>query len=242
MTSPRSGRIKDPEGLVREIEGLRWPRDRERIDGIQSLLNAKKKIEPLTRTPRLVAGVDSAFFGDKIISVACLYEYPGLACVEEIHVIREAGFPYIPGLLSFREGPAVFAAIAALSKRPDAVLFDGQGIAHPKGLGIASFVGVLAGIPSVGCAKSRLVGEYEEPGPKKGSRSVLTCMGRAVGAVLRTRNNTRPLFVSPGHLIDIEGSVELVLGCVGKYRLAEPVRRADMLTKSLKKDLSITPP
>lgn len=240
MALPRNKDTKNPDGIIGGMEGLVWPRDRDRIEQLQALLNARKRIVPLAETPRLVAGVDSAFLNDRIISVACLYEYPALVAVEEAHVIRKAGFPYIPGLLSFREGPAVFAAISALSKRPDAVLFDGQGIAHPKGLGIASFVGVLTGIPSVGCAKSRLVGEYDEPGPLKGSRSVLTYRGRVVGAVLRTRDNTRPLFVSPGHLVDIEGSVRLVLGCVGKCRLAEPVRRADMLTKSLKKEVLIS--
>ncbi len=220
---------------IDEIKALAWPRDREKALRLQELLSKEKKIIPLARPPRLVAGVDAAFFSDKIISVACLYTYPGIKPVEQSHAIRKVTFPYIPGLLSFREGPAVIDAVEALSKRPDVVLYDGQGIAHPRGLGIASFAGVLLGLPSIGCAKSRLVGEYEEPGARKWSRASLTFKGEAVGVVLRTRENVKPLFVSPGHLIDIEGSIEVVKGCVGRYRLPEPLRMADILTRTLKK-------
>ncbi|MFQ5737078.1 MAG: endonuclease V [Thermodesulfobacteriota bacterium] len=219
-----------------DVMGLVWPRDRLRARRVQELLREETRIVPLPGTPRLVAGVDAAFFDDRIVGVACLYTYPGLVLVERAHAVRKVTFPYIPGLLSFREGPALIEALGSLSSRPDVVLFDGQGIAHPRGLGIASFVGVLTGMPSIGCAKSRLVGEYDEPGPSRGSRSSLRYEGRIVGAVLRTRENVRPLFVSPGHLADIDGSVEVVMGCVRSFRLAEPVRCADIMTKELKKD------
>lgn len=222
---------------IDSIKRLRWPDDRETAKRLEGILRKGIRIEPLKLPPAFVAGVDAAFFDDKIVAVACLYEYPGLTPVEEAHVVREAGFPYIPGLLSFREGPAVMDAIKKLGVKPGAVIFDGQGIAHPRGLGIASFAGVLLNIPSVGCAKSRLVGSYIEPGRKKGCWSPLEYEGRVVGAVLRSKNSTRPVFVSPGHRIDLDGSIEIVLKCTGRYRITEPVRRADRLTKSLKREL-----
>ncbi|MFQ5328677.1 MAG: endonuclease V [Thermodesulfobacteriota bacterium] len=111
------------------------------------------------------------------------------------------------------------------------LLCDGQGIAHPRGIGIASHIGVLLAIPSIGCAKSRLVGGYSEPGIKKGSNSPLIYKGEVIGAVVRSRDNVRPLFVSPGHLVDIDGAVEYVLACTGRYRLPEPIRRTDRLSK-----------
>jgi deoxyribonuclease V len=147
-------------------------------------------------------------------------------------------FPYIPGLLSFREGPALVKALAKLTVQPDMVLFDGQGIAHPRRLGIASHIGVLLGIPTIGCAKSRLVGEYSEPHVQKGSCSPLRHKGVTVGTALRTRSHIQPVFVSPGHLVDIDTSVQVVLECTGKYRIPEPLRRADMFSKKLKESIA----
>jgi len=129
-------------------------------------------------------------------------------------------------------------ALEGLKTRPDVVIFDGQGIAHPRGLGVASCVGVLLDIPAIGCAKSRLVGSHGEPGRKKGSRRALFYRGGVVGTVLRTRDSKRPVFVSPGHRTDIDGSVEIVLGCATSYRVPEPVRCADMLSKRIKKSLA----
>lgn len=220
------------------IKQLRWPEDKEKAKALEELIRKRIRIEPLKTPPATVAGVDAAFFDDKIICAACLYEYPRLIPVKEVHVVRVARFPYIPGLLSFREGPAVIEAVEKLGVRPGVIIFDGQGIAHPRGVGLASFVGVLLDIPSVGSAKSRLVGSYAEPGRKKGSWTPLEYDGRVVGGVLRTRDSTKPVFVSPGHKIDLEGSIEIVLNCTGRYRLTEPVRRADALTKLIKKKVS----
>lgn len=214
---------------------LSWPLDKDRTKLVQESLRKEVRITPLKSMPRNVAGVDAAFFDDKVIGAACLFSYPALEPLEETYCIKEAGFPYIPGLLSFREGPALIAAVERLKTRPDTLIFDGQGIAHPEGLGIASYAGVLLDVPSIGCAKSRLVGTFREPGQKKGSRTVLKYNGETVGAVLRTRDNTKPLFVSPGHRIDIEDSISIVLGCTSGYRLVEPVRCADQLTKKIKK-------
>ncbi len=216
-------------------DGLSWPEDRDLAREVQRALSDKVRLTPLAKPPAFVAGVDSAFFDDRIISTACLFTFPSLELVEETFAIREVSFPYIPGLLSFREGGSTIEAVEKLKKRPDTIIFDGQGIAHPRGLGIASYAGVLLDIPSVGCAKSRLVGEYNEPGMRKASRSPLLILGKTVGAVLRTRANVKPVFVSPGHRIDIEGSVRLVLECATSFRLPEPTRRADALSKVLKK-------
>lgn len=221
----------------RTPEELKWPEDREKAFELQRTLQKEIRLIPLRKAPRLVAGVDSAFFGDRIVCVACLYTLPGLELLEENACSGETLFPYIPGLLSFREGPAAIEAVRGLKRRPDVIIFDGQGVAHPRGLGIASYAGFFLNIPSIGCAKTRLVGAHDEPDPVKGSRTPLVHKGKVIGAVLRTQNRVKPLFISPGHLIDIEGSIEVVLAATGKYRLPEPVRCADMLSKLKKKGL-----
>lgn len=218
---------------------MKWPTDIAEAKKIQESLRKNVKIIPLMKTPEYIAGVDAAFWGDKIISVACLYSYPDITPIEERYVAAKVSFPYIPGYLSFREGPSIIQVISSFNIRPDLILFDGQGIAHPRGLGIAAHVGALLDLPSIGCAKSRLVGEYKEPGNKKGSWSPLDYKGKIVGAVLRTRDNVRPLFISPGHRIDLKGSLDIVLRCISKYRIPEPLRRADSMAKMLKKEMSL---
>ena len=146
--------------------------------------------------------------------------------IERVGLEAPAKFPYVSGLLSFREAPALLEAFDRLRTRPDVVLCDGQGIAHPRGLGIASHLGLRLDLPTVGCAKSRLCGLFDEPGPTRGDRSPLIEKGRTVGAVLRTRDRVAPLFVSPGHRCDIESAVGLVLATTRKYRLPIPARLA----------------
>lgn len=215
------------------------PRDIKEAKRIQLELRRKVKIAPLKKDPRLIAGVDAAFIHDKIIAAACLYEYPELMPVEDAFAVGNITFPYIPGYLSFREGPAVIEVVNKLSRKPDLILFDGQGIAHPSGMGIAAHVGVLLGMPSIGCAKSRLVGDYVEPGHAKGKFTKLVYKRETVGAVLRTRDNVKPLFISPGHLTDLKDAIRFVLACTDRYRLPEPLRKADALSKALKNDLRI---
>ncbi len=202
----------------------------------QAEIAGKVVIKKLGKEPGIVAGVDAAFKGGCIIAAAVSFEYPSLTLVEEVYAVREVKIPYIPGLLAFREGPAVIEAIKKLKISPDFVLFDGQGIAHPGGVGIASHVGVKMDIPAIGVAKSRLIGDYEEPGPYKGDSSPLIYKGNEVGVVLRSRDNVRPLFVSPGHLVDMEGTVRLVLGCLKGFRLPEPTRAADRYAGRIKKE------
>jgi len=216
---------------------MKWPRDINGAKKLQEVLKKKVSIIPLRKSPEYVAGVDAAFFEDKIIGVACLYRYPEIILIEEAYSITEVSFPYIPGFLSFREGPAIIKAMSNLKIKPHVILFDGQGIAHPKGLGIASHIGVLIDIPTIGCAKSRLVGNYREPGLKKGSRSSLRYNGKIIGVVLRTKDNVRPVFVSPGHRIDLKNSIKIVCGCTSTYRIPEPLRRADFISKKIKREL-----
>jgi deoxyribonuclease V len=148
--------------------------------------------------------------------------------------VRKLSFPYVPGFLAFREGPAIIAAIKKLFHIPDLILVDGQGIAHPRQFGLASYIGVRLDIPTIGCAKSRLIGDYKEPGNKKGSWSPLGLGDDIVGAVLRTKDNVRPLFISPGHRTDVKSAILLTLSCLGNYRIPEPIRCADIHSKIIK--------
>jgi deoxyribonuclease V len=217
---------------------MEWPKDIKGARRIQEILRWKAEIIPLKKAPKKIAGVDAAFFQDKVIGVACLYTYPDITFIEEADSFTKVLFPYIPGFLSFREGQAVIRAIHGLKNKPDVIIFDGQGIAHPRGLGIATHIGGLLGIPTIGCAKSRLVGEYEEPGYKKGKWSFLRYNGEIVGAVLRTKDYVKPLFISPGHRTDLRNSIDITLTCAQKYRIPEPLRMADFISKKIKRDLS----
>lgn len=214
---------------------MRWPKNITEAKKIQGVIRKRVKIIPLKKSPIHIAGVDAAFSRSKVIGVVSLYKYPEMIPVKDVYAVTEIPFPYIPGFLSFREGPVIIEAIKRLKIKPDIIIFDGQGIAHPRGVGIATHIGVLLGIPAIGCAKSKLVGEYKEPGIKKGEWSYLRYKDRTIGAVLRTRDNVRPLFVSPGHRIDIKGSIEIILNCTSRYRIPEPLRRADIISKRTKK-------
>ena len=177
---------------------------------------------------RTLAAADVSFDrkGADLYAAVVVVEAGTLAVVERVGVITPARFPYVPGLLSFREAPALLDAFAKLRARPDVVLIDGQGLAHPRRFGIACHLGLWLDLPTVGCAKSRLCGEFEEPGPDRGDRSPLTDKGQVVGAVVRTRPRVKPLFLSQGHRSDLDGSIAVVLATLGKYRLPLPTRIA----------------
>jgi len=200
-------------------------------DGIalQRKLAGSVRETVLTGRVTTVAGVDVGLKGDMAVAAVLMLTYPGLEAISSAVACRRITFPYIPGLLSFREGPVVMDAIGKLSRKPDLFIFDGQGHAHPRRLGIACHIGVLTGIPAIGCAKSRLCGTYQMPGTDKGCRSPLMDDGNVIGTVLRTRSGVKPVFVSVGHLIDLNGCIEFVLACCTKYRLPEPTRLAHHL-------------
>ena len=197
----------------------------------------QKRLRPLVRREnalaldqiRTIAGVDAAY-KDGARAAVVLLSFPALEVLERVTAHRDDVFPYVPGLLSFREAPATLDALAKLNTPPDLLLCDAQGIAHPRRLGLASHLGVYLDRPSIGCAKSRLVGTYDEPGQEIGDRSPLWHRGELVGMVVRTKPRTNPLFVSIGDKVDLETAVAVVLACLRGYRLPEPTRLADKLT------------
>jgi len=191
---------------------------------------------------RTVAGADMAISADKKYGYGgvILFEFPGLKEIERAHAVVPLKFPYVPGLLSFREIPVLLEAFAKLRRRPDLVFVDGQGIAHPRRLGIASHLGLVLDVPTVGCAKSRLCGEYREPGTKRGSHAPLRDKGEEIGAVLRSKDGVRPLFISVGHRIGLASALRFTLECHGGWRLPKPTREADLYVSRLKRDGSLT--
>jgi deoxyribonuclease V len=182
-----------------------------------------------TVAARNVAGADVSYKND--VARAVIVVMRDLQPVEQVVVEEPIPFPYIPGLLSFREIPPLLSAWRQLKTVPDVVIVDGQGIAHPRRLGIASHLGLLLGVPTIGCAKSRLCGEHQEPPPERGAWTPLIHKGETVGAALRTRAGCNVVYVSTGHRISLEGAISVVLACAPRYRLPEPQRLADRLTK-----------
>jgi len=176
-----------------------------------------------------VAGVDVSVKAGRARAAIVVLRYPDLEPIEGATAEADAVFPYVPGLLTFREGPVILAAWQRLRSEPDLLLFDGQGIAHPRGMGLAAHIGLWLDRPSVGVAKSRLYGAFEPPGPNRGDAATLRDEKdpeRIIGAVLRTRSGVKPVFVSPGHRIDVEHAIEFTSACCTRYRLPETTRWA----------------
>ena len=215
-----------------------WDVNYKEARRLQEELAARVELRPLPDSIRLVAGADLAFSRGlgRFFAAIVVLALPDLERVEVVTADAEPTVPYIPGLLSFREGPAVIEAVGRLRCRPDVFIFDGQGYAHPRRCGLASHMGLWLGLPTVGCAKSRLIGEYEEPGRARGESVPLTDAGEQIGTVLRTRTGVKPLYVSPGHLADFATSVQLVLRCCTRYRLPEPTRLAHIEVGRVKRD------
>jgi deoxyribonuclease V len=214
-----------------------WPQTEGEAVALQKRLRERVCVEPLKKKIETIAGTDISFnkFEPTVYAGIVVLRLPSLEVIEEVGVVSETRFPYRPGLLSFRETPSVLEAWAKLKTEPDAVMFDGQGIAHPRRVGIASHVGLIINRPTLGCAKSVLVGKFEEPGEERGSWSPMIDKGETVGAALRTKTRVQPIYVSPGHLIDLAGAVELTLQSDGGYRQPEPTRRAHLLVNALRR-------
>jgi deoxyribonuclease V len=175
---------------------------------------------------RLVAGVDVSVKEERSQAAVVVATYPDFRVVETVLARRPTPFPYIPGLLSFREGPVLEEAFGKLRAEPDVFLFDGMGIAHPRRIGIASHMGLWLRRPTIGCGKTLLCGRYKNLGEEKGSAAPLVDKGETIGVALRTRTGKNPMFISPGHMADIPTAAELVLRCSPKFRLPEPIRLA----------------
>lgn len=205
---------------------------------IQEELRRRLVLEDVPGAPTTIAGVDVSYSRARnlLFSAIVVLDAGSLEPVEIASASQQPVFPYVPGLLTFREGPVVLEAYERLRDEPDLLMFDGQGIAHPRGLGLASHIGVLLDRPSVGCAKSRLVGEYKEPKQKRGSMRTLSIHRAKVGVVLRTRDRTKPLFVSPGHRVTVETAAKRVLEAGKGYRLPEPTRLAHIAAERAKRE------
>jgi deoxyribonuclease V len=205
---------------------------------IQQRLRHRLTIGGFVHNIRYIVGADvsTARFAPTVYAGVVVLEYDTLRVVERQGVVSRTDFPYIPGLLSFREAPALLQAFARLHIAPDVIVFDGQGLAHPRRLGIACHMGLLLDTPSIGCAKSRLSGSYQEPSPHRGVRAPLhDADGTLLGAVLRTKDHTKPVFVSVGHKIELEQAIDILLHCHRGYRIPEPTRLADQYVGAMRR-------
>ncbi len=210
-------------------DALPWTYDLDQATRLQENLSKRLRLTWDGREVSSVAGIDTYDDGDTIHAAIAVYHYPRLTHISTVTATAPQAFPYLSGMLAFRIGPAILDAWEKLKLTPDLVIMHGQGVAHPRGLGLASHVGLWLNIPTIGIAKTRLYGKYDEVGPKTGDWSAVLDERRqdqTIGAALRTRPDTKPVFVSAGHLIDLEHSIEFTLACCKDNRMPEPVRAA----------------
>lgn len=207
-----------------------WNIEPARANALQRELAEQLEFRPLLCPIETVSGIDVSIKAGRARAAAVVLRYPSLLEIDHATAEIPVTYPYIPGLLTFREAPAALEALSMLATDPDVLIFDGQGYAHPRRLGLASHLGLLLNRSSIGCAKSRLCGTYAEPAAERGSTSALVDGDEVIGAVVRTRTDVSPVFVSAGHLIDLAQSVSLVLSTCRGYRLPEPTRRAHRLS------------
>lgn len=202
----------------------------------QKELIPKIKLSPDCHHIRTIAGADASYQNGFIIGGITLLGYPELTLLDREYRLKKVKFPYVSGLLTFREGPVFIDLFRKINWTPDIILFDGQGIAHPRCMGIATHMGLWLDRPTIGCAKSRLIGSYASPGLRKGDYSLLFHKGMIIGAVLRTRDHVKPLFISPGNHINLEKAIQVTLSCISKYRIPEPVRQAHLFVNQIKRE------
>ncbi len=212
----------------------------------QEILRKKLELKPLRKVPELIAGCDLTFLNPYKtpttgIGAFVVLSFPELTVVEKVYEVLEVKVPYVPGFLAFREIPLLVKAFTRLKNKPDIVIVDGHGIAHPRGMGIAAHFGVVTKTPSIGCAKKPLFGKFKEPCMEKLCyERILSPDNKTIGYVLRTKRNVKPVFISPGNLIDLESTLNLMLQIVrvSKYRIPEPTRLAHNYLKEVRKALS----
>jgi len=221
-------------GSLAGIRLLSWPRTVEAAREIQEQLRSRVKLGGGPREVKRIAGADIAYDRTGLAFAAVVVmSFPDGRIIESAHAAGFPHFPYVPGYLTFREGPFLLAALSRLPQLPDLCLFDGQGLAHPRRFGLACHMGVLLDMPSIGCAKSLLVGVHGEPGPERGKWSPIRLEGKEVGAALRTRAGVKPIFASPGHRINLKDAIRWTLA-TSRYRVPEPIRLAEQLVNRLK--------
>lgn len=210
------------------VESHSWALSPMEAISLQKTLAERVLAKPLAARLKVVGATDISYSrnSDLLIAVIVTCKLPGMELIESVHHVGRASFPYIPGLLSFREIPPLLGAYAKIGQKPDVILCDGQGIAHPRKLGLAAHFGLCLDIATIGCAKSRLCGSFDEPPQKKGSSRPLFLNGEQVGIVYRSRDGVQPIYISPGHLCDLKSSKKFVARCIGRYRIPEPIRLA----------------
>ncbi|MCD5390332.1 deoxyribonuclease V [candidate division NPL-UPA2 bacterium] len=220
-----------------------WNVSPQEASRIQTELAKKIILEKKFREVKRIAGADISFSGDRAYAGVIIFSFPDLRIIEKQQATAQVSFPYIPGLLAFREGPALLSTFEKVEVEPDLIIFDAQGLAHPRRMGLATHLGIILDMPSIGCAKSRLVGSCQSPGEEVGAYSLLEDGGETIGAVVRTKEGVKPIFVSIGHKTDLESSIKMVLDCGRGYRLPEPSRLAHNFAEEIKGgkvDLKVT--
>jgi deoxyribonuclease V len=208
----------------------------EQAVAYQQELRQQIKISPLEKAISVVAGSDISFnkYSEVVYAGIVLFKYPGMEVIGHASAISRTTFPYISGLLAFREVPALLEAWNKLALKPDVLILDGQGIAHRRRMGIASHFGVITNTPTIGSAKSRLFGKYEEPANQPFAQSPMYDREEVIGIAMRSKKNCNPIFISPGHLISMEQSVDVIKNCLKGYRIPEPTRQAHIFVNQLR--------
>ena len=212
-----------------------WRVSAEEAIRIQEELRNRVILEKTFTEVRTIGGGDVAYSKSKnlLFGAIVVLSFPKMETLDMAMSYGKIPFPYIPGLFSFREGPILIRTFQKLGVKPDVMIYDGQGIAHPRGLGLASHMGLWFDLPSIGCAKTPLLHEFILPGPSRGSFELIRRNGKVVGAVLRTKDRVKPLFISPGHRIDLMTSIQFVLESCQRFRIPEPLRRAHQATRNM---------
>jgi deoxyribonuclease V len=219
---------------IRELH--KWPHGRSEALKIQHQFKSRVELNGSLDEVKLIAGVETAFdhIANILYAAVCLYTHPDLVEQERATASATATFPYIPGLHAFREGPVILRAFSRLHTESDLVMFAAHGIAHPRRFGMASHLGVILDLPSVGCARKLLVGEHDEVGDTRGSSAPLMLNADRVGTVYRSRDGVKPIFISPGHRCTVDAATEMVVSTLREYRIPEPLRAAHRLANRLK--------
>ena len=212
-----------------------WNVSVEEAIQIQEALKNRIILKKTFLKMKAIGGGDVAYSknGNLLFGAVVVLSFPDMEILDMATADGQIPFPYIPTLLTFREGPILIKTFQRLKVKTDVMIFDGQGIAHPRGMGLASHMGLWLNLPSIGCAKTALLDEFISPGPSKGSYEWIRREGKKVGAVLRTKEKVKPLFVSPGHRIDLLTSIQLLLESCRGFRIPEPLRKAHQLSRSM---------
>jgi deoxyribonuclease V len=221
------------------LEPHSWTLTVKEAVALQNTLAAQVRIQPLPTRLKIIGAADISYSrqADLLMAVIVSLRWPGLDLLDSVHYVCKVTFPYVPGLLSFREVPPIIEAYRKIKARPDVLLCDGQGIAHPRKVGFASHLGLCLGIPTVGCAKSKLCGDHESLSLMKGSSKPLLVNGEKLGLVFCSRDGVKPIYISPGHLSDIASSKRLVSRCLRRYRIPEPLRLAHLEANRLRTEV-----